>query len=413
VSFQIRPARREGTKLLLGLAGPSGSGKTYSALLLASGIVETTGGRVVMIDTESGRALQYAPPGDDAFEFDYLQLGPPFSPDRYREAFAAAEAHAGAGGVVIVDSTSHEHEGPGGVLEWHDAEVERRAGDDQAKAERVKFAAWGPPKAERRKLINRILQSRCHVIFCFRAKEKNTMVAKKNGRRGEQEIVSIGWQPITGDDWPYEMTIFALLNPAHKGVPIIDGFDHGKLPLNMRALVSTEVAINRDTGRKLARWAGNAGQTPAPAQPQAPRTAKSMVEVWLGPQDQRTMTLRQAYATLKRALGETNAIGRVFELRERNTAVVEAFPPPGQEGIRQAIVAARERLGDVPDDSDRPGEADDAWGEPAEAGTPEADAPAETAETTEGDGLEQAHLEFEQRMGRIEDEEWGRTGTEQ
>src|SRR4051794_9429683 len=106
MTFQFRPAVRERTPLLIGLAGPSGSGKTFSALRLATGLA--AGGPVFFVDTESRRGLHYA----DQFRFQHCDLTAPFRPNSYLEALTAAKA-AGAA-VVIVDSMSHEHEGPGG-----------------------------------------------------------------------------------------------------------------------------------------------------------------------------------------------------------------------------------------------------------------------------------------------------------
>ena len=284
MSFTLKPARRGDTKLLLGLAGPTGSGKTLSSLYLASGIIAETGGQIAYIDTENGRALQYAPPGEPGIEFGHGSLEPPFSPDNYLKAYEAAEQHAGPTGVVIIDSVSHEHEGPGGVLEMHDQIV-------QDKGQHMQFAAWAQPKAQRRRLINRILQSRCHVILCFRSKEKSKQVkVTKNGRE-VSEIVDIGWQPITGDEWPYEATVFALLNPERKGVPVIEGFSHGKLPINMRGLIRTDRPLDVETGQRLAKWASigdakSAAKPSASAQTEPEPPAAEDVPLWV--KDDRT-----------------------------------------------------------------------------------------------------------------------------
>lgn len=67
-------AKREQSKLRLALIGPSGSGKTYSALLIAQGL----GGRIAMIDTETGSGSLYA----DLCDYDVAELSPPSSPRR-------------------------------------------------------------------------------------------------------------------------------------------------------------------------------------------------------------------------------------------------------------------------------------------------------------------------------------------
>src|SRR3989304_2014365 len=122
MSFEFRPAVREAVALLIGLIGPSGGGKTYTAMRLASGICGDK--PFAVIDTEAGRAKHYA----DAFKFDHGDLKPPFRPNTYAEAIKAAD-EAGYP-VIVVDSASHEHAGEGGLLDWHDEELNRMAGDD-------------------------------------------------------------------------------------------------------------------------------------------------------------------------------------------------------------------------------------------------------------------------------------------
>src|SRR3954454_21757057 len=104
----VENAKRESTPLLIGLVGPSGGGKTKSALRLAAGIQKVRGGKLVGVDSEARRMLHYA----DEFSLTYLEFRPPFSSRRYLEALQAA-AEKAEGGVVILDSTSHEHEGEG------------------------------------------------------------------------------------------------------------------------------------------------------------------------------------------------------------------------------------------------------------------------------------------------------------
>ena len=117
------PATPGGVPLILGIAGPSRSGKTYSALRIALGLVGGEPSRVFVIDTERGRARQYA---DKFGGFMHCLLDPPFAYSRYAEMIAAA-VKDGAG-VVVVDSASHAHEGEGGMLDQHEAELDRMAG---------------------------------------------------------------------------------------------------------------------------------------------------------------------------------------------------------------------------------------------------------------------------------------------
>src|SRR5260221_118146 len=165
MTFEIKTATPDHQPIILGLTGPSGSGKTLSALLLAHGIRDIIGGGIIGIDTEGRRMLRYA---DKArfpdFDFQHMIFEPPFSSDRYAEAIAIAAKQLGPKGTIIIDSMSHCHEGPGGYLEYHEAELDRMAGSDYKKRERMTFTAWIKPAAARRRLINSFLQTPLNFI---------------------------------------------------------------------------------------------------------------------------------------------------------------------------------------------------------------------------------------------------------
>jgi hypothetical protein len=204
MTFSIRPAIRIDTPLIIGLAGPSKSGKTYSAHRLARGLAK--GGVVVMINAEGARGHQYA----DRFKYQALDIEPPYSYARYDEALQAVADLKPA--CVIVDSISHAHDGPGGMIEEHDQEVERRADGDFKKAERVTWAAWIKPKQAEGKFIYRMLGMNCPIILCFRAKEKIKIVPGK-------EPVDLGYQPIASERISFETIFSLMLPPRSKGVP--------------------------------------------------------------------------------------------------------------------------------------------------------------------------------------------------
>lgn len=204
--FELKQAKRDQVPLLVGLGGASGCGKTFSAIRLATGMQRVTGGDIHFIDTESRRALHYA----DQFSFKHLEFGPPFSPLDYLDAIAYCVGQGAS--IVITDSMSHEHEGPGGVLEMHDAELDRMAGQDFKKRNKLTFAAWAEPKKQRRRLINEILRLGVSMISCFRAKEKIRIVTGK-------DPIHLGWMPIGGEEFVFEQTVQCLLYPGSGGVP--------------------------------------------------------------------------------------------------------------------------------------------------------------------------------------------------
>ena len=251
MTFTFRPATREGVGLLIGLIGPSGAGKTYSAMRLAKGIA--AGKRFAVIDTEAGRARHYA----DIFHFDHGDMKPPFSPDAYVEAIIAADT-AGYP-AIVVDSMSHEHAGEGGLLDWHEAELERMAGDNWQKREAVKMAAWIKPKMHHKAMVQRLLQVRAHLILCFRAEEKVRMTRDE---KGKMQIVPLGWMPITEKSLPYELTTSLLLTPDAPGVP-----KPIKLQEQHRALFPLDRPIAEEAGQKIAEWARGSKPAAPPAPP--------------------------------------------------------------------------------------------------------------------------------------------------
>jgi hypothetical protein len=253
MSFQFKRAIREQVGLLIGLAGGTGSGKTYSALRLASGIAGDQ--PFAVIDTEAGRAKHYA----DQFKFDHGDLAPPFTPEAYAQAIFAADASKYP--CIVVDSCTHEWAGEGGVLEMHEAELERMAGNDWDKRERVKMAAWIHPKMDHKKMVQRLLQVRAHLILCFRAEEKVDMVRdEKTGKMlivPKKSITGLdGWMPICEKNLPYELTTSFLLTADAPGMP-----KPIKLQEQHRSMFPLDKPINEDSGRKVTAWA--AGGVPA------------------------------------------------------------------------------------------------------------------------------------------------------
>lgn len=253
-TFEDRPAKRERVPLLIGLVGPSGGGKTWSGLELLHGIQEVTGGDIGVIDTEARRSLHYAGVKNSAgkpFTFRHLPFSAPFGPLDY----LAAIQHLVDKGVrnIMIDSMSHEHEGPGGVLEMHDAELQRLAGDDYGKRAKMTMLAWQKPKSERRALINAILQMPVNFVFCFRAKEKIKMQPGK-------DPVQLGWQPIAGEEFVFEQTLNCLLPPSANGVPDWEPIERAeklmiKLPQQFRSILTPGRPLSVEVGRELAQWA--------------------------------------------------------------------------------------------------------------------------------------------------------------
>lgn len=249
MSFEFHPAKREAIGLLFGLAGATGSGKTFSALRLAKGLAGDK--RFCVIDTENGRALHYA----DQFEFDHGDLSAPFSPARYTEAIKAADA-AGYP-VIVVDSASHEHAGDGGLLDMHEDELHRMAGDDWRRREASSMAAWVKPKQSHKRFVNQLLQLKAHIVLCFRAEEKVEMGKDDRGKtviRPKRSLVGLdGWMPIAEKNLPYELTLSFLFTADRPGVP-----KPIKLEEQHRLLVPLDQPVSEEAGATLGAWARGA-----------------------------------------------------------------------------------------------------------------------------------------------------------
>lgn len=322
-TFQSGPARRERMPLMLAVVGASGAGKTLSAILLAEGIQRMQPGPIVVIDTESLRALKHSNGNPD--RFIHVPFGEPFGPLDYIEAFKHALKHQPS--TIIVDSMSHEWEGQGGVLAQHAAVV-------AAKGESHKMSAWIKPKADHTAMKHFILQQRCNWVFCFRAKEK---IKPKKG--GEPE--DLGWQPLGAEDLIYEMDLCALLYPGVDGrpkwkSPRLHEQEMMKLPGWWRALFASEPQLNPDIGEQLARWAtGGDVAAPSAAAPARAATPKA------------TLVERFAACT-------TRAEFEVIDAEVR--ATWRNFGTKQLDAIKAAGAAAQRRLEQGTDraDGDRP-----------------------------------------------------------
>jgi AAA domain len=245
MASEFRPGVRENVGLLIGIAGGTGSGKTFSAMRLAQGIAGPNG-RFAVIDTEARRALHYA----DSFRFDHAELRAPFRPQAYAEAVLAADA-AGYK-AIVVDSMSHEHEGEGGLIEWA-AELEARGLKSGGQ--------WKEPKAAHKKMLNRMLQCRAHLIFCLRADDK-IEIRREGGKtviiQPEQKPIEDRWVPICEKRFMFEMTASCVLTAARPGVPIWK-----KLQDQHRPIFPDGQPIDERAGERLAAWASGGDATPA------------------------------------------------------------------------------------------------------------------------------------------------------
>lgn len=247
---RFKRAKREGVNVITLFSGGTGSGKTYSALQYATGLA---GGKpFAFIDTEARRGLHYA----DQFTFEHYDMRSPFRPSAYMEAVQDAEKEGFP--VVVIDSITHEHLGVGGVLDLHDAELDRLAGENYGKREAYKMKAWINPKAERNKFIDAFVQTRIHIVMCARAKEKVEITKDGNGktviRPMESAIGLNGWMPLCAEEFPFEATNSFMMFAERPGIPVPI-----KLQEQHRHIFPLDKRVGREQGEAMAKWA--AGET--------------------------------------------------------------------------------------------------------------------------------------------------------
>lgn len=284
--------------LSIGLSGGSGTGKTYSALLMARGIAETVTGRkgapIGFVDTENRRALHYKQDFPEMVHFDMKAVDAKgdmvgFPPERWIEVIDAAEA-AGLP-VLVIDSFSHAWEGVGGVLDLHATTLERLTRGDDSKKDARSQLAWAEVKPRYRRLIDRIVRAKCHLIICTRAKP--VMQARgENARNTKTRRKDVPWDPASDGDLMFEMTTMVILDPSAPGCPV----HRIKVADQFKGLLDPRQPMSERTGRAMAEWAmggGNGRDQKAvlDAARSEARNGQDAMRAWWKTQDEATRKL--------------------------------------------------------------------------------------------------------------------------
>ncbi len=278
--MQFQKAQRKRAKLRLALSGPSGSGKTYSALLIAKGF----GGRIAVIDTESGSASLYA----DLVEFDTLELAPPFTPERFCDALKAA-ADAGYD-VCVIDSITHEWDGAGGCLEINEQIA-------HAKFKGNTYAAWSETTPRHRAFLDAILQAPMHVIATMRSKTETV-------QGNDKKVKKLGMKPIQREGAEYEFTV--VLDLEHERHYAIASKDRTRL-------FAEPHVITEATGSRLAGWL-ESGAVPALGESEAADHLAAMDAA--SDMD----SLKHAFSTAYQAAKQAGDTARIADFEARKNA---------------------------------------------------------------------------------------------
>jgi hypothetical protein len=189
-SDPFTPASREAVKARIALTGPAGSGKTYTALAIGTELADS----VAVIDTEHGRALDYA----DRFEFRHLAPSR-FDPRELCTLLARAAEHKY--GCVIVDSLSHYWMGVGGALEI----VDNASGKGG-------MAGWKEFRPIEARMIDALLGYPGHVIVTMRVK---TSYVIEQDDRGKSVPRKVGLKPDQREGVDYEFGLIGEMDREH------------------------------------------------------------------------------------------------------------------------------------------------------------------------------------------------------
>lgn len=153
----FRKAKAEQAAIKMGLYGPSGSGKTLTSLLLAEGLSKVTGKRIAFVDTEHGsdfycKDVVERKMHPQAFDFDAL-----YTKSITEVSDSIMKLNPSEHGIVVIDSITHI---------WEAARL-AYAGKTTSVGT-IPFHAWAKIKKPYKDLINFLLSSPMHVLFCGR-----------------------------------------------------------------------------------------------------------------------------------------------------------------------------------------------------------------------------------------------------
>jgi GTPase SAR1 family protein len=231
MSFEFKRAERKKLKLKIGLTGPAGSGKSYTALRLATGL-SGNGGKIALLNTERNRGEIYA----TEFEYDILELQPPYKPERFIEAIDAAVE--GGYDVLILDSASHEWIGEGGVL------------DMNRKMQGNSFANWAQLTPRHDAFIDKVTSSDIHTIVCMRGKDDYVLEEDEKGKKVPKKI---GLGPQQRDGFEYEFHIAFNLDMQHIATAVKD---------NSHIFDGTYKVLTEEDGKAILEWATSGKESP-------------------------------------------------------------------------------------------------------------------------------------------------------
>lgn len=210
MALQFKKAKRSQAKLRIALSSISGGGKTVGALLIAYGLVkaehpawsdEEVWGSICIVDTENASGSLYvgSQMGTTKIgQYNTIDIEPPFLPESYTEAIHLAEENDQQ--CIIIDSMSHAWQQ---ALDKHSALVNKGANS---------YTSWASPKRDIKGMMDSILQSKAHVISCFRVKD--AYVTGQNDK-GKTTVTHVGLEIVFQDQVEFEYTTQFSIDQSH------------------------------------------------------------------------------------------------------------------------------------------------------------------------------------------------------
>ena len=198
-NFNVQEAVREKIAVKIALMGPSGCGKSYSALRLATGMIdemrkrdvlEGTNGKILFANTEGPRGRYYA----KEFKFDIVGLNPPYNPELFIDLinFAVQQKYS----ILVIDSSSAEWEGRGGCLD-----LQQQFGGN--------YQAWARVSPRKDKFIETMAYPTIHIISTMRGKDQYEL---DKDDRGKVTVKKLGVGAKQRDGFEYYFTTTFLID---------------------------------------------------------------------------------------------------------------------------------------------------------------------------------------------------------
>lgn len=234
--LEFKKAVRRALPMQLGMSAPSGGGKTLSALLVAAGLAGPDG-KVIVIDTERGRASLYSdnkrvraalPQG-----YDVIEIEQPYHPKHFIEAIGMCERAGYA--VCILDNESDSWNGPGGC-------------EDIAEADKGR---WNNAKKWNKRMKIAIALSDMHFIELFKAQEKSKIIDKRVSASGKEEVLNLGVLPVCEKNAIFPLLLHFAIDPISHLATEKKHFEE------LAHFFGTPKLLTKEDGEKLRDW--NAG----------------------------------------------------------------------------------------------------------------------------------------------------------